>query len=122
MADKKKAKELMDKEQQLYFGHEQSIKFRNDEERLTFVEDPKNWKCVYSSGKFNTRVSVFTLKHIKFLRVEVLVSFKNWRTEEVAQRWQNASTRRIFEDGTQSQDTYTDNYIVNVLKEERNNL
>lgn len=122
MADKKKVEELMDKEQQLFFGHEQSIKFRNDEERLTFVEDPKNWKCVYSSGKFNTRVSVFTLKHIKFLRVEVLVLLKNRYPYPAVHRWQNASTRRIYEDGTQSQDTYTDNYIVNVLKEERNNL
>lgn len=114
-------KELLATEKQLSIDDEYAIQFKNDKERLVYVENPKNWIIIYQNPKFKTRMKVFRLKHLKFIRFEVMVTGQNWyRAGE--QFWIDVSTRRILANDTQTHETFTDNQIVQLIKSERSNL
>lgn len=114
-------KELQSKEKQLSII-DSSIKFKNDNERLDYVSDSQNWKIIEQSNRFKYRISIFTLKHLRFIRYETLYDQLDWKTKTSTKKWMNSSTRKLSEDGTQSSDAYTNIQIAQVLKEERNNI
>lgn len=123
MSSKINVEELMAKEEQLTLVKESDkmYQFKNDDERLAFVEDKNNWKKIYANSKFNCRISILTIKSFKFIRYEVLADQPSWY-QKGGQRWIKDSTRRILGNNTQSLETYTDLQIVALLKQERNNL
>lgn len=126
MTESLEVRKLKSSEQQLTLvgspkSKESDVMFKNTEERLAYIENPSNWKLVYESHKFKTRISVLSLKHLKYLRTEVFVSANSWY-KNGEDHWMDASTRKILDNGVQSNSTYTANQIAEDFKAERDKL